>query len=942
VQGNVGIQLAYGALICWGVTVGNVPAMADDSAAPINSRAYPCSDQKLLENAGVRTDQKSLIEFLANHSNSDGDLAKLDQFVRMLGDKQFKAREEAARTVIAIGPAALSKLHMAKRGLDPELSARASACIEQIVKSSNTELPRAAARLLMKSPDVAAFAALLRYLPYASEPEVGDEIWFHLDQVVVHNGAMIPQLVSSIRDLLPARRALAGCIIGHRGSSAQRKLVSKLLLDTEPAVRLRTAQGLLAANDVASILPLIDLLTDESLYIAWQAEELLRWARPGDSPPELIGGGSPISRQLCQAAWRRWWAQTGKALPSLKPSAGPRVTPSLRLVVESANENESDKPARGRVWLCGSDGQLRWELTDLEEPSYAYLLPSHRVLVQERGHRNHLAEYDLPGRLLQKRHLDDQRPLTLQYLSSGALFVASRTCLSELTLEGATIYRCDLLPKALPSISSARTLGDGRILCLSLDERLLLELDHSGKELARRRLPSLPKSRIQGRILSNSHILLTSQKSGEVVEIDRYCNVISQWKAANPLGGCSLPGHRLLLASRLGTFPRIIETDKHGNTIWEALTRNEPVFLDSCFPALRVSFAEDLCDSPLLDTPAYRASQLNSKDSTIQVAALEGLAQLGSEAGPATGALSELLKSPDTTIRVKARNILIRIGSSAIPAVIPLLRHPDPTIRSMAASILGAYRKHAAALAPHLTFLLKDDALSVRLASASALVSLDEATEGVVATLKDLSMTGPSEIRWNAIGTLARAGPRARGAVPLFITILKGSDLQTQLAAAYAIGDLRDVTPAAIAALIEASQRGGPRKLRYAAAHSLGQIGPAAKDALPSLLSILNEEPTSTDVELRDLRRVAVEALTQLRPGDASLVPHLIHALTQFKDPIVVSAALKGLADLGAIAAPAIPVIEETKHVASPEVRRVADQALQSINTSIARRRKSQ
>jgi len=929
----------YTALALLVVALDNVTGIAGDLLGSIHAPLYTCSDDKLLKDAGIRTDQKSLIQFLATHSGADADLAHLDQLIGMLGDKQFKAREEAAKRILAIGPAALSKLHIAKRALDPELSVRASVCIDHILQVSNVELESAAVRLLAKTPDAGTLIALLRYLPYASEPDLADEIWFYLDHIALQKGVVHPELVSALRHSLPACRALAGCIVGHRGSPTERKLAARLLLDSDPTVRLRAAQGLLAAQDEASIPTLIDLLSEESMSIAWQAEELLRWAIRGDTPSELVGTGFSDSRQRCQTAWRRWWQRRGNILRTSK-AAGQRlpVAPSLRLLVE----DDQDKPTFGRIWLCGSDGQLRWQLAQLENPDYAHLLPSNRVLIHQSGHSNQLTEHDLTGKVLSTYELSDHFPLSIQCLPSGAIFVGSRTCISEIALGGLLTYRCDLFAEPLPAISSFRKLDNGHILCLSIDAGVLIEIDRSAKEICRHRLPLSPGMKVQGDILSDGHVLLTSRRSGDVLELDRGCNVVWKWKAVTPLIARLLPGHELLLASRLISMPRIIETDHVGNTVWEVLDGHEVVFLESCFPILRIGFTDQMSHRPLLDSACYRAMQVASNDTTLQAAALERLTQLGSDAGPAARALTELLKIPDTTMRLRARNILIQIGAPCLPVVIPLLRHQDPMTRSVAASILGACGKQSLTAAPHLASLLKDDVLSVRLAAASALVKLDKVTDDVVATLEDLLIAGPSEIRWNAVGTLARAGPRARGSIPLVIKVLKASDLQTQLAAAYAIGDLRDVTPSAIAALIEACQRGRPRKLRYAATHSLGQIGPGAKDALPSLLSILDEEPTSSDVELRDLRRVALEALTQIRPGDASLVPRLICALTTFKDPVVVAAALKGLADLGAIAAPAIPVIEEIKRAASPEIRRVADQTLQSINTSIARKRKSQ
>ncbi len=50
-----------------------------------------------------------------------------------------------------------------------------------------------------------------------------------------------------------------------------------MLTDADAGVRLRVAQGFLAARDARAIDVLIGLIETGSLDEAWQAEELLRW-----------------------------------------------------------------------------------------------------------------------------------------------------------------------------------------------------------------------------------------------------------------------------------------------------------------------------------------------------------------------------------------------------------------------------------------------------------------------------------------------------------------------------------------------------------------------------------------------------------------------------------------------------------------------------------------
>ena len=99
------------------------------------------------------------------------------------------------------------------------------------------------------------------------------------------------------------------------GAAAQRAAVRKLMsADRNAWVRLRAAQGILAARDASALPVLIDLLREPSVAMGWQAEELLRWAAAA-APKEVYGKGSERERNACHAAWsgKRWLEWWGLA-----------------------------------------------------------------------------------------------------------------------------------------------------------------------------------------------------------------------------------------------------------------------------------------------------------------------------------------------------------------------------------------------------------------------------------------------------------------------------------------------------------------------------------------------------------------------------------------------------------------------------------------------------
>src|SRR5262249_9011074 len=156
----------------------------------------------------------------------------------------------------------------------------------------------------------------------------------------------------------------------------------KRLLDGDPWVRLRAAQGLLAAGEKAAIPVLIELLNEDTIDVGWQAEELLHWAARSDAPRDTIGAGSVMARAQCRGAWRKWWKRNATLL-DLTDSRKHSLIPSLRLVVDRLDQDDPANPCKGRVWLCGSDGTIRWQLSNLPSPGQVHLLPSHCLMVSE-------------------------------------------------------------------------------------------------------------------------------------------------------------------------------------------------------------------------------------------------------------------------------------------------------------------------------------------------------------------------------------------------------------------------------------------------------------------------------------------------------------------------------------------------------------------------------
>src|SRR5205085_11226145 len=140
-----------------------------------------------------------------------------------------------------------------------EVRVRGKACVERITRECNSGLLFTIVRLLEGRRPPGAADALLRYLPYAADEELEEEIWYALYDLVKCDAKALTLLRTGLADGLPARRSVAACILGRLGAVEDKAAVRNLLTDCDASVRLRAAQGLLIAHDKAGIPPLIGL-----------------------------------------------------------------------------------------------------------------------------------------------------------------------------------------------------------------------------------------------------------------------------------------------------------------------------------------------------------------------------------------------------------------------------------------------------------------------------------------------------------------------------------------------------------------------------------------------------------------------------------------------------------------------------------------------------------
>jgi len=259
-------------------------------------------------------------------------------------------------------------------------------------------------------------------------------------------------------------------------------------------------------------------------------------------------------------------------------------------------------------------------------------------------------------------------------------------------------------------------------------------------------------------------------------------------------------------------------------------------------------------------------------------------------------ALPDLIKqasASDPSLRWSAIQKIRNYGAGAEKAIPTLTRlltmDSSDENRSEAAAALGAL--HAASAVLTLRRALRDSSRQVRQSAAEAIGQIGPMALSAVPDLLHAMAVGDSDFLFKTSGVFEQLGP---GAVPPILRVLRANarkedDLDDlyeaaqdalagvgvaavpQLRAALALGGDRarasatalgahgEASAAAVPELTKALRSADPQ-LRWMAARALGDIGPAARDALSSLRRLEND-PNET------VRNLAAEAIAHISAG---------------------------------------------------------------------------
>jgi hypothetical protein len=316
---------------------------------------------------------------------------------------------------------------------------------------------------------------------------------------------------------------------------------------------------------------------------------------------------------------------------------------------------------------------------------------------------------------------------------------------------------------------------------------------------------------------------------------------------------------------------------------------------------------------------------LRSKDAEVRCAGVDALDSLGTKAADAVPLLLDALDDPDrrTVQHIQATTAGI-IRRDQLPLLLAAAKDKRPAVRAGAIGLF-AYERIAAegkAAYPLILEALHDKDRLVRQNAAWSLWrfgSEKETVPALLAALQDQAVrqdpadTSVAEAAASCLGTL---GGRARPAIPALIKLaqtarkdLRNSAIQSLAGIAKADDEcLREIVPVLTGLLRDKEDFLG----RRCAAVTLAQMRVKAAKAVPDLLQALDATDIKDPVLAKQIRINVMAALWGIGPAAADAVPALIRIVqSKEADGDERSQALVTLGGIGPAAKAAIPALRK-------------------------------
>lgn len=258
---------------------------------------------------------------------------------------------------------------------------------------------------------------------------------------------------------------------------------------------------------------------------------------------------------------------------------------------------------------------------------------------------------------------------------------------------------------------------------------------------------------------------------------------------------------------------------------------------------------------------------LSSEQPAVQTAAISAISDLCGSLDDATekrlsGDFVKLLSSDAPDVREAAAAALVREGPLAVDALEKAL--VDPQIRGVAMEILTVIGPVSKDALDSFLVALGDPDPGHRGDAAVAIAAVGPAAAEAVPQLEKMltSSDDPPGLRYSAAYALGRIGPAAKSAAATLEKLATSDDVLMATVATWAGLKIEPGNSALFKSavpLLRRALRGGQELARLEAAVALGDIGPAAAEAVPILELVSEEDPAPA------VRSAAKRALDQIR-----------------------------------------------------------------------------
>jgi HEAT repeat protein len=293
------------------------------------------------------------------------------------------------------------------------------------------------------------------------------------------------------------------------------------------------------------------------------------------------------------------------------------------------------------------------------------------------------------------------------------------------------------------------------------------------------------------------------------------------------------------------------------------------------------------------------AKELTGETAVGRLGAARVLGMLGYYARPAFDNLVALLNDPAPEVRFHAAQALVWIDTPkanlAVPNLIAGLETGNGTIPQEAVATLSRLGKSAVTALPALRKMLRDPKLGLQAALAMVNIDPTQAVEAVPVLTASLEAS-VNQFPFAQITALKRIGPPAAAAAPALRKFLTSKRERIRIFAASALARVTpENAPEAVKALLDVF---GHTPNEIEAIVALGELGPAARDALPLLKKVV-----VTEQQDPDMKQEALAAVLKIDPTEvAAILPRIKEDLQSKKIHV-----FRNAIELLCASAPAMP-----------------------------------